>query len=177
MAATGFAPATYLPLFNGRQTTGAAIPAAATTGTFGCTVGTLDGSGAAGQTAQLISEVANNANKTDTVIFDMTVPNAAFIGATFSLVVTARHTRAGGSGTATIDASVRQISSAGVSSAELVSTAAQTLTVGSTVAYTFTVDSTGFDIGDRITIAIQAALTVGDANNNSVTIYSVKLSD
>ena len=46
-----------------------------------------------------------------------------------------------------------------------------------TSAYTFTVDSTGFDIGDRITIAIQAALTVGDANNNSVTIYSVKLSD
>lgn len=176
MASTGLIPPLHLPLFSGRQTSGAAIPAAATTGTFGCTVGTLTGAGAAGQSAMLVSEVANGGNKTDTVIYDLMFDRADFAGSTITLTVYGLHTRAGGAGTCTIDASVRKISTAGVTSAELTATAAQALDVGSADTAEFTIDASSLAYGDRITIAITATLTVADANNNTCNIYAVKLS-
>ena len=113
MASTGLVPLLNLPLFAGRQTPGAAIPAAATTGTFGCTVGTIVGSGAAGEDAKLVSEVANNNVKTDTVIYDVMFPLSHFCGDSFTLSVRALHTRAAGAGTVSIDAAVRVVSSSG----------------------------------------------------------------
>lgn len=175
MASTGLVPLLNLPLFAGRQTTGAAIPAAATTGTFGCTVGTIVGSGAAGEDAKLVSEVANNNTKTDTVIYDVMFPLSHFCGDSFTLSVRALHTRAAGAGTVSIDAAVRVINSSGQTSADLCSTAAQTLTAGTASFVNFTIDSTDIDAGARLLIAITAVVTAGDANNNSVTINSIRL--
>lgn len=177
MAATGLLPTLHLPLFQGVQTTGAALPAAATTGTFGCTIGTVTGGGAAGQSAMLVSEVANNNTKTDTIIYDVMMPLQQFVGDSFTLTVTGLHTRAGGSGTCTIDASVRKITEAGVTGADLCGTAAQELAVGSTDTAVFTIDSTNLDAGDRFLITITATIVAGDANNNTCNIYDIKLSD
>lgn len=177
MAVTGLDPDIYLPLMQGVQTTGAALPAAAAAGTFGVQLGTITGGGAAGENAKLISEVANNNTKTDTVIYDFTMPMSAFCGDSFTCSIRALHTRAAGAGTVSIDLAVRKIANTGLTGEDLCTTAAQTLTAGVAATLDFTVTSTDIDAGNRLLIAVTAVVTAGDANNNSVTINSIRLGD
>lgn len=157
LAALGFttlasSPSFGIPLQSVKTSAGVGITATPTGGAFGIaqTLGTSLG---------LKSETAKNSSVTDVGSVTMAVPPSLPLDGSLALTINAQVVP--GSGTLsvkTIDASVYVVGADGTMGADLVSTAAQTLT-SSAANYTFTIDGSSVVPGAMLAAKVTMALT------------------
>lgn len=155
-------------LSDGKNADGSALAAAASSGKFGQTItlGTVSG---------LISEVANNNTKTDTVVFEVDLPDS-FPGASSpDIIVNANHVIGGGTLTThTIAAHAYKINDDGSQSADLVTTTA-IATPAAAGDMTFHTSSLALVAGGRMMISLVLTLTETATSATHANINSVRL--
>lgn len=158
-----------LPLTDGKTVSGIALGTAA-----GTPAGAVGVSRTAGTSLVLLGEVTSSNAKTDSVIFEYTLPDTYLAGSNIPLVINAA---VSGSGTltaasTTITPTVYALSGAGVETAVTVSAAQQIVAAGSSL--TFTITGTTLVAGQRIVISI-AMLVTTSSGANTGSIRSVAL--
>ena len=132
---------------------------------------TVDATGAAGNpkiipggwgsgTLKLEGQDAHGATKTETVQFEVTLPDSYVAGETVTLSVSGRFsdTGTGTMSAKSIDVEAYEVAEAGTAGADICATAAQTLTT-SMAAYAFTLTPTALIAGDKINIFARIVLT------------------
>lgn len=156
-----------LNLTAGRTATGLVLDATGGAGLFKITMTPATG-------LQLSGETANNNTKTDTVYWEYTLPKTYVAGAALSVIVNANIVIGSGTaGTKTLTCLAYEVSTAGVSGANL-GPVAQNLT-NSAADYTFAITSTNLAPGDKLLIGLTIALQETASSNINAVINSVRL--
>jgi len=111
-----------------------------------------------------LGEDSKDAAKTETIVFDFSLPAEYVAGQTVTVTVTAQYTDAGTSTmtTKTIDCEAYKIAEAGTAGSDICATAIQTLT-SSMAQYSFTVTPASLSAGDSIRVFLQI-ITEGDTS-------------
>lgn len=163
--------ATPIPLTDGKNADGSVLAAAASAGKFGITT-------TVGTSEVLSGEAATNNTKTDTVIFERVLPANYVAAQDIILTVDNRIIIGTGvaGGTKTLTATAYKKAADGTEGANLIATAAATLT-NNIVASAFTITGTSLNPGDNIIIKLVAALQeTGGTNPINAEIESLTLS-
>lgn len=158
-----------LNLLGGKNSDGSALAAAASSGKFGSTI-TL------GTSICLISEVANNNAKTDTILFDVQMPNSFPAGKPPIIIVNQNHVI--GSATLsvhTLAAHLYPTANDGTQLADVVATAAQN-TSAAAADLTFLCTGASFQPNQRAILSLVMALTETSTHNANGQINSVRFS-
>lgn len=163
--------ATPLPLITGKNADGTTLAAAASSGKFGL-------ASTPGTSEVLSGEAATNNTKTDSVVFEHVLP-ANYVAAQDVILTVDNRIIIGtgvAGGTKTLTATAYKKAADGTESANLIATAAATLT-NNIVASAFTITGTTLNPGDNIVIKLVAALQeTGGTNPINAEIESVTLS-
>jgi len=129
-----------------------------------------------GTSISLQGENAQANTKTTTAVFDFTLPSTYIPGRDITVTINANTTGTGTAGTRTVVARVYRIASDGTSSADLVTTAALTVT-GAAADYAFAATGTTFAAGDRLQVSVVGVTQETDGTNTlSSVINSVRVS-
>ena len=111
----------------------------------------------AGTSETLAGEAAQGNTKTDTALFELVLPTTYRGGNNLTVTFHASYACTGTAGTKTLAAHVYPVAATGASSADLVTTSAQTITT-SDAAYSFTATGTSLLPGQRILVTGVAAM-------------------
>lgn len=161
---------TALPLTEGKNSDGSVLAAAASSGKFGITT-------TIGTSEVLSGEVANNNTKTDTVMFEKILPPNYVAGQDITLTVDARIIIGAGTAgsTKSLTATAYKKAADGTEGANLIATAAATLT-NSIVGDAFVITGTTLNPGDNLIIKLVVALQETASSAINAEIESVTLS-
>lgn len=153
-------------MLDARNIDGSVVAAAASSGKFGVAV-TL------GTSMVIVSEAANNATKTDSLMFDITLPASFPAGHTPSIIVNQNHVIGSGTlSTHTVAAHLYGQNDDGTQTADLVSTSAQNTTAAAGD-LTFAT-SAGLQPGQRVVLELVMVLTETASSNVTGHINSVR---
>lgn len=125
----------------------------------------------------LLSEGAKNNTKTDTAIFEVTIPQFYKAGDPINLNTNALFNINGGTDSVkTLQAKCFKLAKDGSSSVDLIATAAQTLT-GAAVDYSWTIPGATLTPGDRLLIQLIGIITetANTGTNSTVQVNSLHL--
>lgn len=167
-AATGI-PTIRLPLLNGKNSDGSVVAAAAASGKFGATM-------TIGTSEVLLSEVANNNAKSDTVFYELSLPANYVAAQDLTLTVNGNYTIGGGTlSVKTLTATAYKMADAGTHGSNLIATAAATVPAAAGD-MAFVITGTTLSPGDRVGIKLVMALTETASSNVTGQINSLRLS-
>ena len=145
-----------------------AVSTSASAGCFGVTSG-----GYSSGTLTLISENANNNTKTDTLVFELSLPSNYVDAGTVSVSVYAKYTENGTVGTHTLDCQAYEVSTDGTAGGDICATTIKTLTT-SFAAQSFTLTPTSLVQGDRVLVFIQGVIQeTASGGNDKISIGAV----
>ena len=168
VSANGLAAAN-LRLGSFQNTDGSVLAAAAAAGKFGYSISLATN-------FNLVGEAAESNTKTDTAILDYVLPATYIAGSNITVTVHSKYTGTGTAGTATLTAAAYRTALNGTQGANLIATAAATIT-NADAAYTFTITGTTLNPGDRIALSLAIALQeTGGVATITAAIDSVGLS-
>lgn len=166
---SGIVPAMRGNLVQGRNSDFTPVTAAGGSGQWQIT-GTL------GTSLFLASQTATGLTRTTTGSFEFTLPSNYIPGRDIVITVNSHHTGTGTPGTRTIDAQVYRIAADGTSGADLVTTAAQTIT-GAAADYAFVATGTSLAPGDRVQVVVVGVLQeTGAVNPLTQRLNSLRIS-
>jgi hypothetical protein len=121
-----------------------------------------------GTSSSILGEAAQSNTKTDTAVFDTTLPDDYVAGQDITATLNALLSGTGVAGTKTAALSAYKVASDGTHGANLIATAAQNLT-GAAADYAFTITGASLSPGDRL---ILKAVTVVQETGGAATIKS-----
>lgn len=154
-------------MLDARNIDGSALAAAASSGKFGYAV-TLGTSG------NLVSEAANNNTKTDSVMWELTIPTAFKSGSSPSIIVNGNHVIGAGTLTThTLAVHAYVANDDGTQSADIVTTGAQN-TLAAAGDTTFVTSSALVQAGGKIIVEAVVVLTETASSNVTYKLNSMR---
>lgn len=122
-----------------------------------------------GTSLYLQGESAENDTKTDSAIWEITLPQTYIAGSNIAVTVNGKYVNSAGTSlTTTVAAAAYLLTDAGAMGSTLIATSAQNLTT-SAAGYAFTITGTTLAPGARVLLKVTTAITEG---GNTGTVYS-----
>lgn len=166
---SGISPVYRLNLMDGRNTNGTALDATGSATNFAI-------SSTPGTSLRLLGASATGLTRTNTAIYSVTLPSSYIPGRDITLTVNAARTGTGTVGTNTVDFQAYRVATDGTQGADIVTTAAQTISATATD-YTFTVTGTGLVAGDRLLVQLVTVMQeTGAVNPLTAQVNSIRVS-
>jgi hypothetical protein len=168
IVAPGFSQLT-VPLFSGKNSDGSALAAAAAAGKFGNSINLGTASG-------LVSQVANNSTVSDSLLFELALPEVFKDGYAPTINVDCQLNATTGAtlSTKTLTAALYPVGNGGAQSANVVTTAAQAIP-SAAGEIEFATSTEALLAGGRVMLELTAELIETAGTNASMTINSIYL--
>lgn len=158
-----------IPLWNGRNSDGSVLAAAAAAGKFGQTV-------TPGTALTLVGEAGQNNTKTSTALWIVPLPQDYTAGANLTVGVDTVIAGTGTAGTKTVDVRAFRIDGQGATGADICATAAQNMAT-SRATQSFTITGTTLSPGDLLMVEVATVLQeTGNSNTITATVNGLSIS-
>jgi hypothetical protein len=166
---SGITPVIKTNLMEGRNTNGTALDATGSATNFAI-------SSTAGTSLRLLGASATGLTRTNTALYEVTLPSSYIPGRDVALTVNANRTGTGTAGTNTVDFAAYRVADDGTQGADLVTTAAQAIT-GTAADYTFAATGTGLVPGDKLLLSVVTVMQeTGGVNSLTAQVNSIRVS-
>ena len=166
---SGISPVIKTNLMEGRNANGTVLDATGSATNFAI-------SSTAGTSLRLLGASATGLTRTNTALFEVTLPSSYIPGRDVSLRVNANRTGTGTAGTNTVDFAAYRVADDGTQGADLVTTAAQAITA-TAADYTFAATGTGLVPGDKLLLSVVTVMQeTGAVNPLTAQVNSIRVS-